>query len=132
MKFQLKRAPVSVAVALALAGGALSAFAGETIEFGDGYKFDWRINTNYTLGQRMKSIDPLLSANAAGNDGDNNFAKHSLTANRLAALLEGKVSKDRSGFLLSASTFYDNVYHRSNDNPGISVSKPGRVNEFSD
>lgn len=132
MKFQHKRAPVNAAIALALAGGALSAFAGETIEFGDGYKFDWRINANYTLGQRMKSIDPLLSANASGNDGDNNFAKHSLTANRLSALFEGKISKDRSGFLLSASTFYDDVYHRSNDNPGISVSKPGRVNEFSD
>ena len=132
MKFQHKRAPVNAAIALALAGGALSAFAGETIEFGDGYKFDWRINANYTLGQRMKSIDPLLSANATGNDGDNNFAKHSLTANRLSALFEGKLSKGQSGLVLSASTFYDDVYHRSNDNPGISVSKPGRVNEFSD
>ncbi len=125
-----KTTPIALAAALLCAAGA--AVAGEPIEFGDGYRFDWRVNTNYTLAQRMKSIDPLLSANASGNDGDNNFAKHSLTANRLSALFEGKLSKGQSGLVLSASTFYDDVYHRSNDNPGISVSKPGRVNEFTD
>lgn len=125
-----KASPVALAAALLCMAGA--ATAGEPIQFGDGYRFDWRINTNYTLAQRMKSIDPLLSANATGNDGDNNFAKHSLTANRLSALFEGKLSKGQSGLVLSASTFYDDVYHRSNDNPGISVSKPGPANEFTD
>ena len=125
-----KTTPIALAAALLCGAGA--AVAGEPIDFGDGYRFDWRVNTNYTLAQRLKSIDPLLSANATGNDGDNNFAKHSLTANRLAALFEGKISKGQSGLVLSASTFYDDVYHRSNDNPGISVSKPGRVNEFTD
>ncbi len=122
--------PIALAAALLCAAGTANAF--EPIEFGDGYKLDWRINTSYTLGQRMKSIDPVLSAIASKNDGDNNFAKHSLTANRLSALFEGKLSKGQSGLVLSASTFYDDVYHRSNDNPGISVSKPGRVNEFTD
>ena len=128
-----KSTPIALAAALLCGAGA--AVAGEPIEFGDGYKFEWRINTNYTLAQRMKSIDPLLSSatlNPNGNDGDNNFAKHSLTANRLSALFESKLSKGQSGLVLSASTFYDDVYHRSNDNPGIRVNKPGQVNEFSD
>lgn len=125
-----KTTPIALAAALLCGAGA--AVAGEPIEFGDGYRFDWRVNANYTLAQRMKSIDPLLSAIATKNDGDNNFAKHSLTANRLSALFEGKLSKGQSGLVLSASTFYDDVYHRSNDNPGISVSKPGPVNEFTD
>ena len=125
-----KTTPIALAAALLCGAGA--AVAGEPIEFGDGYRFDWRVNTNYTLSQRLKSIDPLLSANATANDGNNNFAKHSLTANRLAALFEGKLAKGQSGLVLSASTFYDDVYHRSNDNPGINVSKPGRVNEFTD
>lgn len=125
-----KASPGALAAALLCASAA--AGAGEPIEFGDGYKFDWRINTNYTLAQRISGIDPLLSANAAGNDGNNNFAKNSLTANRLSALFEGKLAKGQSGLVLSASTFYDDVYHRSNDNPGISVSKPGPVNEFTE
>ena len=102
-----KTTPIALAAALLCGAGA--AVAGEPIDFGDGYRFDWRVNTNYTLAQRLKSIDPLLSANATGNDGDNNFAKHSLTANRLAALFEGKISKGQSGLVLSASTFYDDV-----------------------
>lgn len=120
------------ALAAALLCAASAASAGEPIEFGDGYKFDWRINTNYTLAQRMRSADPLLSAAATANDGNNNFAKHALTANRISALFEGKLSKGSSGLVLSASTFYDDVYHHLNDNPGISVSKPGRVDEFTD
>lgn len=123
-----KTSPIALAAAQLCWAGVAS--AGEPIEFGDGYKFDWRINTNYTLSQRTESADPLLAARAAGNDGDNNFKKHALTANRLSALFESKLSKGQSGLVLSASTFYDDVYHRSNDNPGISVSKPGRVNEF--
>ncbi|WP_037472981.1 DUF1302 domain-containing protein [Simplicispira psychrophila] len=124
-----KASPIALAAALLCAAGAAS--AGESIEFGDGYKLDWRLNTNYTLSQRTKSAAPLLANNAAGNDGDNNFSKNALTANRLSALFEGKLSKGESGLVLSASTFYDDVYHRSNDNPGLGVSKPGRVDEFS-
>ncbi|MGH8830833.1 MAG: DUF1302 domain-containing protein [Polaromonas sp.] len=121
--------PVAMAVlALVVAGAAQ---AGETITFENGVNLDWRLNTNYTLSQRTKSADPLLARNAGTNDGDNNFAKNALTANRLSALFEGKVSKGNSGFVLSGSTFYDDVYHHSNDNTGP-VNKPGPVNEFTD
>lgn len=130
MKTRLIFTPVAVAV-LALTAGVV-AHAGETIEFDNGAKLEWRVNANYTLAKRMKSPDAVLAANAAGNDGNNNFAKNSLTANRLALLVESKLSKGDSGFVLSGSTFYDDVYHGTNDNPGKLVSKPGPFNEFTD
>lgn len=125
------------AVALALQGLAGAAVAGETITFGDGLNFDWRVGATYTLAQRVKSPDPLLlgPGNSGGNDGDANFARHALTANRLALLLDTKLSKGESGFVFSASTFYDDVYHRSNDadpsaaNPSR-INKPAPFNEF--
>ena len=119
MKFKFKRAQVTVAVALALGGMALPVFAGEAIEFGDGYKAEWRLTSTYTLSQRLKDADPLLARTAGSNDGDNNFKKGSLTANRLALLFEGKVSKGASGFVLSGSTFYDGAYHGSKDRKSV-------------
>ena len=123
-----KASPIALAAALLCGAGVAS--AGEPIEFGDGYRFDWRLNLNYTLSQRLMSPDSVLANAAAANDGDNNFAKHALTANRLSALFESKLTKGESGLVLSGSTFYDDVYHNLNDNPGITVSKPGQANEF--
>ncbi|MEO6320133.1 MAG: DUF1302 family protein [Polaromonas sp.] len=131
MKTNRTLKPVAMAIlALVMAGAAQ---AGETITFENGVNLDWRLNTNYTLSQRTRSADPLLARNAAANDGENNFAKNALTANRLSALFEGKVSKGSSGFVLSGSTFYDDVYHRTNDNTDRrTISKPGPINEFTD
>lgn len=117
--------PIALAAALLCAAG--SASAGEPIEFGDGYKLDWRLNTTYTLSRRMGSADPKLAAASGSNDGDNNFKKGALTANRPSALFEGKISKGSSGFVLSGSTFYDDVYHRSNDN-NPAANNPNGVN----
>jgi hypothetical protein len=122
----------SVAVAVLTLTATAMAHAGETIELGDDLKLDWRVTTTYTAAQRMKDADPLLAANAAANDGDNNFAKGSRTANRVSALIEGKLTKGDSGLVVSGSTFYDSVYRRTNDNPmkPFSVSKPAPFNEF--
>lgn len=131
MKTNKTLKPVAMAILALLVSGV--AQAGETITFENGVNLDWRLNTNYTLSQRTKSADPLLAGNAASNDGDNNFAKNALTANRLSALFEGKLSKGSSGFVLSGSTFYDDVYHRTNDNTDRrTISKPGPINEFTD
>ncbi len=130
MKFRTKRAPVAAAVALAMGGMVTPALAGEPIEFGDGYKLDWRLTGTYTLSRRMKDADPLLSSrvtNSGANDGDNNFNKGALTANRLAALFEGNLSKGQSGFALSASSFYDAAYRRGNDN-NPAAGNPNGVN----
>lgn len=130
MTFKTTLKPVALAVMAMVAAGA--AQAGETITLENGVNIDWRLTTNYTLATRVKNADPLLANNAAANDGDNNFKKHALTANRLSALFEGKVSRGDTGFSLSASTFYDDVYHGKNDNTGNKVSKPGAVNAFTD
>jgi hypothetical protein len=115
---------------LALWGGA-PAFAAEPIEFANGVKLDWRANTSYTLATRLESPDPLLAGAAGSNDGDNNFRRRALTANRAGLLLDATLSRGDSGLVLSGSTFYDDVYHRANDNAGP-VNKPGAVNEFTD
>ena len=126
-----------IALATAVLCGAGVANAGERIEFGDGYKLDWRLNTTYTLSRRMESPDPKLAAASGSNDGDNNFKKGALTANRPSALFEGKLSKGASGFVLSGSTFYDGAYRRTNDNNpaannpnGVNHAPP--FNEFTD
>lgn len=138
----------ALVLALAAAGASAPAFAGETIEFGDGYKFDWRLNTSYTIGRRMEAADPLLAGRnplplapapkADGkNDGENNFDKGALTANRAAALLDLKLSKGETGLVFSGSAFYDHVYHQTNDNNNAAgnpwnVNKPAPYNEFTD
>ena len=124
MKKNMKKlTPIAVAALLSLGMGAVH--AGETIEFGDGYKFDWRLNMSYGLGVRLGNPSPVIAS-----DGNNNFKKGSLTANRLGAVWESKISKGDSGFVLNASTFYDDVYHQTNDNPNKNISTGGTPNEF--
>ncbi len=118
-----------LALALLGAGVTAPALAGEPIELDNGYKLDWRVNSTYTLSTRMENRDPKIAAYSGGNDGTNNFDKGSLTANRLSLLLDASVTNGVNGLVLSASTFYDDVYHRTNDNTGP-VNKPGAVDEF--
>ena len=117
-----KLSPV-VAAVLGVAFSSPS-FGGEAIVFDNGAKLDWKATTTYTLATRLRSPDALLandSADYVAPDGDNNFKKGALTANRVALLLEGKLSKDRSGLVLSASTFYDDVYHGKTDNRAVLI-----------
>lgn len=135
----LKKSCAAQAVAgllLALTGAATQ--AGTALEFGEGYKLDWRLTGTYTNSMRMKAPNPLLASrvsNAGGNDGNANFGEGSQTANRLAANLDAKLSKGDSGLVISASSFYDTVYRGSNDNnPALSnpggLNKPAPFNEF--
>ena len=120
--------PIALAImVLTLAGTAQAGT--EPIDLGNGLTFDWKLSTTYALSQRMKNPSPLLAADAGSNDGNNNFKKGALTANRLSALFESTLAKGDTGFVFSASSFYDGVYHRSNYNQGP-VNKPGAVNEF--
>lgn len=139
MKTMIRLTPIAAAAALLAA--SVPALAFETVELGGGLKLDTRVNLTYTLATRLKDADPLLKANAGSNDGNNNFAKNALTANRVVAFFDGKLSKDDSGLVVSASTFYDDVYRRGNDNnpgngqPGAGynpngVSKAPPFNEF--
>lgn len=118
-----------------------SAIAGNTVQVDDSTTLDYAATINYGVGMRLKSADPALingPVGAAGlpstintDDGDRNFKRHSLIANRLSVLLEGNLKHDNIGLFLRGSAFYDDVYHRRNDNdsPGT-VNKSGANNEF--
>ncbi|HEY4665146.1 MAG TPA: DUF1302 family protein [Comamonas sp.] len=122
MKNNMKKlSPVAFA-ALMMGMGAVQ--AGETIDLGDGLNLDWRLNLSYGLGVRVANPSPILAS-----DGNRNFDKGSLTANRLGALFESKLSKGSSGIVLTGSVFYDDVYHRRNDNDGP-ISTPGPADRF--
>lgn len=117
-------------LAAAIALASTPAWAGETFEFDNGATIDWTLTTSYGLGVRLENQDrDLLTVNA--DDGDRNFDKGSLTTNRIGALAEMIVRKDNYGAVVRASTFYDDVYHQSNDNdsPGT-VNKSGQHDEF--
>lgn len=121
MEFFHKKSAIALALGLALASAAQ---AGDTISIGDA-NLDWSLTAAYDVGMRVGKPDPLLTGQAnmwalRYNDGDNNFNQWSLVNNRASALFQGKISKGDSGFVLSASTFYDAVYHNRNDN---SISK---------
>jgi len=136
MKNRFKLVPLAAAAAV-VAAAPMTALAFETIEIGDGVALDVRLNLNYTIGQRIKKQDPVILGVAGSNDGDGNFKKNALTTNRLSALLEAKLSKGDTGLVFSASSFYDDVYRKANDNdpaannPG-KVNKPPPYNEFTD
>jgi len=130
MKLQKKMKPIALAV-IGM-GIAMPALAFQEIEFDNGAVLESRLTTTYTLSTRLEDRDRVLANNAGGNDGDNNFDKGALTSNRVSLLLDTHFKKGSSGFILSASTFYDDVYHGTNDNDGTSFPNKigGPANRF--
>ena len=111
-----------LAAAVALFASPL--WAGETIEFDNGATLDWSVTTSYGIGMRLGApSDRLMGINA--DDPNRNFDQHSLTTNRIGALGEMILRKDNYGAVVRASTFYDDVYHRHNDN-----DSPSTVNKY--
>ena len=117
-----------LAVAVALVSSPV--WAGDTIEFDDGTTIDWSVTTSYGIGMRLGNpSDRLMGVNA--DDPNRNFDQHSLTTNRVGALGEMILRKDNYGAVVRASTFYDDVYHRNNDNNSpATVNKYGSNDEF--
>ena len=117
-----------LAIAVALVSSPL--WAGDTIEFEDGTTIDWSVTTSYGIGTRLASpSNRLMGVNA--DDPNRNFDQHSLTTNRVGALGEMILRKDNYGAVVRASTFYDDVYHRKNDNDSpATVNKYGSNDEF--
>jgi hypothetical protein len=127
----------SVAAAVLALSATGLAHAGETIDFGDDLKLDWRLTTSYGNSSRVKDASPTIAGSAGANDGDNNFSKGSTTSSRLSALVETTLRKGASGFVLSGSTFYDEAYQRSNSNKAAAnnpnkVNKAAPFNQFTD
>ncbi len=118
MQRSYKKSTLTLALAAMVAS---MAHAGDTIEFENGVNLDWSVTASYNVAMRVAKPDPLLTgerwANATRyNDGNNNFDRWALVNNRVSALFQTKLSKGDSGFVLNGSTFYDDVYHRGNDN----------------
>ena len=124
---------MGLVVAIAATSASLS-HAGESVYFDHGGELSWSVTTSYGIGIRMEDQDDALIAGANTDDGNRNFDKHSLTSHRIGALAELIYTNDNDwGAVLSASTFYDDVYHNTNDNDSPNtVNKPGAFDEFSD
>src|SRR5690554_1744749 len=130
-KFQLNRLVRTSLVAAVAAGVASMANAGETIYFDHGGNLQWSLTTSYGLGMRMEKQDKKLLES----EGNRNFDRGSLTTHRVSALGELVYTNDSYswgewGGVLRGSTFYDDVYHRKNDNKGP-VNHGGKRNQFS-
>lgn len=129
--FHLNRwARTGLVVAVA-AGVSSMASAGEAIRFDHGGNLKWSLTTSYGLGVRMEKQDK----NLLGAEGNRNFDRGSLTTHRASALGELQYTNDSYdwgewGGVLRGSTFYDDVYHRGNDNKGP-VNHNGKRDEFS-
>lgn len=111
---------IGVAVGLSLSGGAL-AFQ---IDTGNpDIALSWDNTVKYSAAWRLRGADSQVADNSIGvqantNDGDLNFDK-GLISNRLDLLSELDLRyKRRYGLRLSGAAWYDDVYNKSNDNPG--------------
>lgn len=97
----------------------------------------WDNTLKYSAAARLKDADPVLLANPNNDDGDRNFGK-GLISSRLDWLTEADITwRKRFGARLSGAAWYDEVYNRSNDNPGFAGGAfPNQVsvppNEFTD
>ncbi|MBC9070887.1 DUF1302 domain-containing protein [Thauera sp. CAU 1555] len=86
-------------------------------------RITWDNTFKYSAAWRVRKVDSAVADNSIGpqantNDGDLNFGR-GLISNRLDLLSELDVRYKRDyGFRISGAAWYDDVYNRSNDNPG--------------
>ncbi|MNO67711.1 hypothetical protein D3C76_585210 [compost metagenome] len=107
------------ALALALSGQVQA----ETYQINDDLKVNWDTTVTYSIAWRATDRDHALSngfpdpARSATDDGNNAFDKGSLINNRYSILTEADFNwRQDYGLFVRATGFYDDVYHRSNDN----------------
>ncbi|MCO5397333.1 DUF1302 domain-containing protein [Ralstonia soli] len=121
------------ALAAACAAVMMPAWAGNTIDLGADTTLDYQATVGYGLGMRTRSPSGTLLSpdNINGDDGDRNFKKGSLIQNQVNFLGEGDLKHGDMGFFLRFSAFYDQAYHRPNDNNAPdTVNKDGAYNAF--
>lgn len=86
-------------------------------------RMSWDNTIKYSAAWRVRGADSDVADNSVGvqantNDGDLNFDK-GLISNRLDLLSEFDLRYKRDyGLRLSGAAWYDDVYNKSNDNPG--------------
>lgn len=124
-----KKGLTVAAIAAAATACPYTAMAAMHYNFAGGGSADARLTLSYGAQMRMKNPDSKL---AESSDGDSNFRKNDLTSNNVQALLQAGVRKGVSGFVLSATYFYDDVYFRSPHNDSPLRSTPGPTDRFPD
>lgn len=149
----MRSAPVAGRVlrAVCVLGGCLAispaAFAGGTFNL-FGFKTEYDLQATYAIAMRVEeqsdgiinsASDPriplpeYLKVPASNNfdDGDRNFEQWSLINNRLTLLGELLFKQKNYGAIIRGDVFYDDVYHRRNDNTSPdTVNKTGINNQF--
>lgn len=122
-----------LAIVALCAGGTASAWAGDTIYFGQDTSLDYNFTLGYGLGMRTRapSGDLLSPVNINGDDGDRNFKADKLMENQANILGEVNLKHDDWGVFVRADAFYDQVYHRPNYNDAPdTVNHSGQYNQF--
>jgi hypothetical protein len=120
---QKKCARLPIVFGIVLAAGALSpakSWATVSWESDDGLKVDWNNSLRYSAMFRVDKRDGELLSNPNLDDGDRNFST-GLVSNRGELFSEMDVVHSSGiGARISANAWYDTVYNRHNDNPGVS------------
>jgi hypothetical protein len=107
-------------------GLGISAQATELSTENPELKIRWDNTIKYSVAWRVKELDEnvavpggsLLTGNPNLDDGDRNFGRGPIS-NRVDLLSELDVSLDNIGARVSAAAWYDSIYNRGNDNPGL-------------
>ncbi|RDK06357.1 DUF1302 domain-containing protein [Cupriavidus lacunae] len=124
--------PIAAAAALA-ALLAPPARAGDTIDLGHDTTLDYSVTASYGAAVRTgQQSNTLLSpVNINGDDGNRNFKRGDMIANRVSLLGEAHVKHDVFGALVRGSVFQDWAYSGSNaNNAPFTVNHSGQFNEF--
>jgi hypothetical protein len=140
MKIGTRRALRRTAIVAAIAAMTAPAWAGSA-KIGDDITVDYALTATYSLASRVSDQSQALingprgstglPSTANSDDGDRNFKKGSLIANRVSLLGEADIKRQNLGFFVRASGFYDGAYQGRNDNDSPStVNKSGAFNEF--
>lgn len=132
-KFHLKKLFFAVAGAVAGLSAGAPAFAFQIDSGNPDVRMSWDNTVKYSAAWRVKDVDSDIADSSTNgpqvntNDGDQNFDR-GLISNRLDLLSEFDVRYKRNyGLRLSGAAWYDDVYNKSNDNPGPA----GLVNSLS-
>lgn len=135
------------ALCLAMAGACSAMHAGTVYAFqidtgNDDLRLSWDNTIKYSAAWRLNDPEGSVADNSVGvqantNDGSQNFDK-GLISNRFDLLSELDLRyKRKYGLRVSGAAWYDDVYNKSNDNPGFADgalvnSTSVRYNRFTD
>lgn len=135
------------ALCLAMAGACSAMHAGTVYAFqidtgNDDLRLSWDNTIKYSAAWRLNDPEGSVADNSVGvqantNDGSQNFDK-GLISNRFDLLSELDLRyKRKYGLRVSGAAWYDDVYNKSNDNPGFAGgalvnSTSVRYNRFTD